>query len=187
MMYLLPVYDPADGNIYINTTGVFTISAPSVDSGLESSNWLLLPAGEHAATVVVTNTNGVINIAVTGTGGNVTNTSFDAGHIFQNESGSALDYRETLQIKGDTTFAIKDADTVELDLEQIDTNKITVDKFTLGSSTAVSGDDVSIDLDDISINKTNADASKVITDNITLSSAISLDDVKGIRRFHYFK
>ena len=170
----IPIFDAVADAFFINNTGTFIDTRP----GLDPTNWVAMAVGAHVKEI--TDTNGVISIVFDDPAENF---SFDAGHVFQNESGSALDYRQTLQIKGDTTFSIKDGSTVELDLEQIDTNKVTVDKFTLGSSTAVSGDDVSIDLDDISINKTNADASKVITDNITLSSAISLDDVKALEGF----
>ena len=129
-----PVFDPADSKLYFNKTGIFTTTSPSNDTGT-TGNWELLASsssGGHVTDIVKNATTG--EITVTFADGS-TAVMFASGHTLQNEANAILDYRQNLQIKGDTLFEIKDADTVELDLEQIDTNESDISTNTGAIST----------------------------------------------------
>ena len=117
---LSPVFDPADSNLYVNTTGAFTTSSPSNDL----TNWTIIGSGSHTRGITVTEdaSTGVVTIGVTNTAGTVVNHTFNSGHAIKLDGETALTQRKTFEIKGtDIAVSNKDATTSLADFTGMDT------------------------------------------------------------------
>ena len=122
---------------------------------VDSTEWrAFVESGDNNLASITEATDGLITVERKG----LSDFTFYDGHKVKKEGSTALDHTDNLEFKGtNVSVSNTDASTTQIDLSAMDTL--------------------------ISTNKTNADASKVITDNITLSSAISLDDVKVLEGF----